>query len=177
MNKKKKSTNTSPYPDEVIDRLARAFYPAILACWNSEEGQREFAAWQAEQAHISGKEKQEVPAGELPVVHIAIVCGFNRKFYKQCNSQQLVCDMQFMVVANESNRELRWQGASYSGAHPVFFTMLHHFLHAASGIRHQHGSGSDAEHPGIVPVFCAGRPYKRARKQCHFPAYCPILSA
>ena len=40
MNKKKKSTNTSPYPDEAIDRLARAFYPAILACWNSEEGQR-----------------------------------------------------------------------------------------------------------------------------------------
>ena len=37
LNKKKKSTNTFPYPDEVIDRLARAFYPAILACWNSEE--------------------------------------------------------------------------------------------------------------------------------------------
>ena len=90
LNKKKKSTNTSPYPDEAIERLARAFYPAILACWNSEEGQREFAAWQAEQAHLAGKEKQEVPAaGELPVIHIAIVCGF-------------------------------WQGASYSGAHPVF---------------------------------------------------------
>ena len=74
MNKKKKSTNTSPYPDEAIERLARAFYPAILACWNSEEGQQEFAAWQAEQAHISGKEKQEVPAGELPV--LLIVCGF-----------------------------------------------------------------------------------------------------
>ena len=75
MNKKKKSTNTSPYPDEVIDRLARAFYPAILACWNSEEGQREFAAWQAEQAHIATKEKQEAPVGELPVVHIVFVCG------------------------------------------------------------------------------------------------------
>ena len=62
LNKKKKSTNTSPYPDEVIDRLARAFYPAILACWNSEEGQREFAAWQAEQAHhTTSKEKQSVP--------------------------------------------------------------------------------------------------------------------
>ena len=60
MHKKKMSTNTSPYPDEVIERLARAFYPAILACWNSEEGQREFAAWQAEQAHLSGKEKQSV---------------------------------------------------------------------------------------------------------------------
>ena len=74
LNKKKKSTNLSPYPDEVIDRLARAFYPAILACWNSEEGQREFAAWQAEQAHIATKEKQEVPAGELPA--LLIVCGF-----------------------------------------------------------------------------------------------------
>ena len=62
LNKKKKSTNTSPYPDEVIDRLARAFYPAILACWNSKEGQREFAAWQAEQAHhTANKEKQSVP--------------------------------------------------------------------------------------------------------------------
>ena len=76
MNKKKKSTNISPYPDEVIDRLARAFYPAILACWNSEEGQREFAAWQAEQAHHTpSKEKQSVPDGERPVVHIAIGCG------------------------------------------------------------------------------------------------------
>ena len=119
MNKKKKSTNISPYPDEVIDRLARAFYPAILACWNSEEGQREFAAWQAEQAHHATNEKQEAPTGELPVVHIAVVCGLNRKFYKQRNSQQPVCDMQFTVVANESNRELRWQGAS-GWAHPVF---------------------------------------------------------
>jgi len=158
LNKKKKSTNTSPYPDEVIDRLARAFYPAILACWNSEEGQRSLVGarplhlacarpfgrlkaplglsllrcaaqtraclWQAEQAHHANNEKQEVPSGgELPAVHIAIVCGFNRKFYKQCNSQQLVCDMQFTVVANESNRELRWQGAS-AGAHPVFVLHL-----------------------------------------------------
>ena len=79
MNKKKKSTNTFPYPDEVIDRLARAFYPAILACWNSEEGQREFAAWQAEQAHHTpSKEKQSVPDGERSVVHIVIVRGFFR---------------------------------------------------------------------------------------------------
>ena len=46
--------------------------------------------WQAEQAHhTTSKEKQSVPDGERPVVHIAIVCGF-------------------------------LQGASYSGAHPVF---------------------------------------------------------
>ena len=101
MNKKKKSTNTSPYPDEVIDRLARAFYPAILACWNSEEGQREFAAWQAEQAHHANKKEiQEVPAGELPGIHIAIVCGL-------------------------------WQGASYSGAHPVFCFALNLLAHGS----------------------------------------------
>ena len=108
LNKKKKSTNTSPYPDEVIDRLARAFYPAILACWNSEEGQREFAAWQAEQAHHANKKEiQEVPTGELPGVHIAVVCGL-------------------------------WQGASYSGTHPVFILSLHRLFEippSASRIR------------------------------------------
>ena len=75
MNKKKKSTNTSPYPDEVIDRLARAFYPAILACWNSEEGQREFAAWQAEQAHhTTSKEKQERSRLGNALPYISLSC-------------------------------------------------------------------------------------------------------
>ena len=121
MNKKKKSTNTSPYPDEVIDRLARAFYPAILACWNSEEGQREFAAWQAEQAHhTANKEKQSVPDGERPVVHIVIVCGL-------------------------------WQGASYSGAHPVFGFALnllaHGFQPRSSDILSVHRSESARHTP------------------------------
>ena len=55
MNKKKKSTNTSPYPDEVIDRLARAFYPAILACWNSEEGQRSLVG--ARPLHLAAQDR------------------------------------------------------------------------------------------------------------------------
>ena len=63
------------------------------------------------------------------------------------------------------------------GGRTLFFTMIHHFPREASGILHQHGSGSDAAHPGIVPIFCAGMPCKLARKQCHFPAYCPILPA
>ena len=67
------------------------------------------------------EEKQSVPVGELPVVHIAVVCGLNRKFYKQRNSQRPICDMQFTVVINESKR---WQGASYSGAHPVFVAIF-----------------------------------------------------
>ncbi len=35
-------------PDYVIDSLARALLPAIQAYFATEEGQREFAAWQAE---------------------------------------------------------------------------------------------------------------------------------
>ena len=147
MNKKKKSTNTSPYPDEVIDRLARAFYPAILACWNSEEGQREFAAWQAEQVHHAiSKEKTERFRRGTPC------CTYCYRLWS-------------------------FAGCVLFGGAPCFFTMIHHFPCAASGILHQHGSGSDAAHPGSVPIFCAGMPCKLARKQCHFPAYCPILSA
>ena len=70
------------------------------------------------------EEKQSVSDGELPAVHIAVVCGLNRKFYKQRNSQRPIYDMQFTVVINESNRELRWQGASYSGAHPIFVAIF-----------------------------------------------------
>ena len=83
MNKKKKSTNTSPYPDEVIDRLARAFYPAILACWNSEEGQREFAAWQAEQAHHTTNEKQEVPVLMMDEDHFLHLTDVGREVAEQ----------------------------------------------------------------------------------------------
>ena len=46
------------------------------------------------------------------------------QFFKQCNSQRPIYDMQFTVVINESNRELRWQGASYSGAHPAFVAIF-----------------------------------------------------
>ena len=93
---------------------------SLLCC----AAQTRACLWQAKQAHHANNEKQEVPTGERPVVHIAVICGFNRKFYKQSNSQRPVCDMQFTVVANESNRELRWQGASYSGTHPVFVLYL-----------------------------------------------------
>ena len=55
LNKKKKSTNTSHYPDEVIDRLARAFYPAIPACWNSEEGQRSLVG--ARPLHLAAQDR------------------------------------------------------------------------------------------------------------------------
>ena len=83
MNKKKKSTNISPYPDEVIDRLARAFYPAILACWNSEEGQREFAAGrQSRLITPPAKRNRAFPTGNalLYISLLSVVFGRVRPF-------------------------------------------------------------------------------------------------
>ena len=146
MNKKKKSTNTFPYPDEVIDRLARAFYPVILACWNSEAGKENLLHGRRSRLIMPPAKKNRA----FPTGNALLYISLSYVDFSEC---------------------VLFRGA------PCFFTMLHHFLRAASGIRHQHGSGSDAAHPGIVPVFCAGTPYKHVRMQCHFPAYCPILSA
>ena len=46
MSRRKK--NTTGIPDFEIDSLARALLPAIQAYFETEEGQREFALWQAE---------------------------------------------------------------------------------------------------------------------------------
>lgn len=46
MSRRKK--NTTGIPDFEIDSLARALLSAIQAYFATEEGQREFAVWQAE---------------------------------------------------------------------------------------------------------------------------------
>jgi hypothetical protein len=51
LSRKKKIIMQSGYPIEALEAVARCFYPAILDAYNSEEGQREFAAWKAEQTH------------------------------------------------------------------------------------------------------------------------------
>lgn len=42
----RKKKNNTGIPDFEIDSLARAFIPAILDFYRTEEGQREFAEWQ-----------------------------------------------------------------------------------------------------------------------------------
>ena len=176
MNKKKKSTNTSPYPDEVIDRLARAFYPAILAYWNSEEGQRSLVGVMP--LHLACARpfgRSKAPLGLLLLRKRKLAYGRQNRLItppaKRNRAFPTGNALLYISLLSVAFCRVR------PGGRTLFFTMLHRFLRAASGIRHQHGSGSDAAHPGIVPIFCAGMPCKRAGKQCHFPAYCPILSA
>lgn len=53
MSRRKKVTNNSDIPQHVIDSIARCLWPDILASYESEEGQREFAEWQAKQTAVS----------------------------------------------------------------------------------------------------------------------------
>ena len=47
MSRRKKLTNNSGIPQHEIENIARILLPDILAYYESEEGQREFAEWQA----------------------------------------------------------------------------------------------------------------------------------
>ena len=47
LSRRKKLTNNSGIPQHEIENIARILLPDILAFYESEEGQREFAEWQA----------------------------------------------------------------------------------------------------------------------------------
>ena len=47
MGRRKKLTNNSGIPQHEIENIARILLPDILAFYESEEGQREFAEWKA----------------------------------------------------------------------------------------------------------------------------------
>ena len=47
MSRRKKLVNHSGIPQHEIETIARVLLPDILAYHESEEGQREFAEWQA----------------------------------------------------------------------------------------------------------------------------------
>ena len=50
MGRKKKIVNNSVYPDHVIESIARCLLPDMIAYYETEESQRQFAQWKAEQA-------------------------------------------------------------------------------------------------------------------------------
>ena len=46
MSRRKKLINNTDIPQHEIEAIARCIWPDILAFYESEEGQREFAEWQ-----------------------------------------------------------------------------------------------------------------------------------
>lgn len=49
MGRKKKLINNSDIPQHAIETVARCLLPDIIAYYESEEGQREFAEWMQQQ--------------------------------------------------------------------------------------------------------------------------------
>lgn len=49
MSRQKKIRLKSDLPEYVIEEIARCILPAIIAYYESEEGQKEFEKWKAEQ--------------------------------------------------------------------------------------------------------------------------------
>ncbi len=56
MARKKKLINNTSIPQREIEIIARCIFPDILAFYESEEGQRGFAEWKAQQAEKPDKE-------------------------------------------------------------------------------------------------------------------------
>lgn len=56
MGRKKKLINNTTIPQHQIEAIARCILPDILAFYESEEGQREFAKWQKQRLKTEHKE-------------------------------------------------------------------------------------------------------------------------
>ena len=57
MERRKKLVNNTNIPQHEIEKIARCLLPDIYAYYESEEGQREFSAWQAQQEKLNKKDK------------------------------------------------------------------------------------------------------------------------
>ncbi len=56
MPRRKGFVNNSDLPDYTIEAIARCIYPDIIAFYESEEGQREFAEWKRQQEQAKAKD-------------------------------------------------------------------------------------------------------------------------
>ena len=52
MGRRKKLINNTNIPQHTIESIARRLLPDIMACYQSEEAQQEFAEWKTEQEKL-----------------------------------------------------------------------------------------------------------------------------
>jgi len=62
VSRKKKPVNNSGIPQHIIESIARCILPDIIACYETEEGQRQFLEWKAmqEAEKTEGKNGEEI---------------------------------------------------------------------------------------------------------------------
>lgn len=66
MGRKKKFINRTHYPDWVIERFTRCIFDDVLAFFATEEGQQEYAQWEAQQEAL----KKKAPPKQVEEVNI-----------------------------------------------------------------------------------------------------------
>lgn len=59
MSRRKKLINNTNIPQHKIEAIARCIFPDILAYYESEEGQREFAEWKRQREAEMRKDKED----------------------------------------------------------------------------------------------------------------------
>ena len=62
MGRRKKLINNSGIPQHEVEKIARCILPDILAFYESEEGQREFAEWKRQRER---KDNQDSSSNEV----------------------------------------------------------------------------------------------------------------
>ena len=62
MGRRKKLINNSGIPQHEVEKIARCILPDILAFYESEEGQREFAEWKRQ---LDLKDNQDSSGNEV----------------------------------------------------------------------------------------------------------------
>lgn len=94
MSRQKKLINKTNYPQHAIEKFARCVYSDIVAFYQSEEGQREFAEWQAEQAAKKAQRKLHTTKKEVTaaVTSVVILWAFSSVGllawkWKECGSR------------------------------------------------------------------------------------------
>ena len=60
MGRKKKLINNTDIPQYAIETIARCLLPDIIAFFESEEGQREFAEWKRQQKDIKDTDDEKI---------------------------------------------------------------------------------------------------------------------
>lgn len=76
MSRQKKFINKTNIADYAIEAAARCFYPDIVAFYQSEEGQKEFAAWKAEQAALKQQKNERRATAEAVALAVILASSF-----------------------------------------------------------------------------------------------------
>ena len=76
LSRQKKFINKTNIADYAIEAAARCFYPDIVAFYQSEEGQKEFAAWKAEQAALKQQKNERRATAEAVALAVIFASSF-----------------------------------------------------------------------------------------------------